>query len=83
MSIRPIISNDRYKHFVSYYSIGKVDTKIRKLKENTLTIKTEYIGTEMTRKLYWLEDKFGKLIRYKYLMLENNRVKKILEKIYN
>ena len=80
MNIRPIVSSDRYKHFVSYYPIGKVDTKIRKLKENTLTIKTEYIGNEMTRKLYWLEDKFGKLIGYKYLMLENNKVRKILGK---
>ena len=78
-----ITSISKYIHFVKHHAIGSIDTKIYRMRDNILTIKTEYIRQEKTRKLYWLTDKVGKFLKYKYIMLENNKIKKVLKNTFN
>lgn len=78
-----VASINKYTHFIKSYPLGHIDTKIYRMRDQVLTIETEYIGSEKTRKLYRLSDQFGKLLKYKYLMLENNKIRKVLRNTFN
>ena len=60
-------------HYIKQYAIGKLDIKEGVTKNYFVKIYKEYIGNELTLKLYLLKDKLGKHLGYRLKHISHNK----------
>jgi len=71
---QPIITNGIYQYSKSVV-VGKerVDTVVGKFKDKQITVYSQYTDNNLITKLYYIQDKFLNMIKFKFLKIDGNK----------